>query len=423
MSNDILNQIYTNPTSGVAFSHWKNLLKKAKKIDSNITKEDVLLFLASKPSYTIYAKTVSRHRKRPIKSHFPNDYISIDLLQLSRESIKHNKPTKFILCSSDIFSRKLSLIPISSKSIPDVKKGLEMLFSKLQNIPKKILSDLESSFYSKPIQNYLKSKNIKLFSQQGAANLKTKNGIVERAQRTVRQLIVKTCVEFNTKNFVNYLPYIEKIFNSRINRSTGFDPNTLHSNRSAIATYQEKILQRDQLKDKTLSKFAIGDRVRYKLAHTTFSKEIKKTFSQSIHTVVEIKSTNPANFIIHPPPTHKRILYAQDLIKVLPTNNYQSSENPIEKISDFKILPNGEILFSCILIGFKERVWLTENEIKNRYILFPDSLDYIKKKNNLNNNNISLNTNKNIQILTRSKKKENIQAKQIVTRNAKKKYE
>ena len=96
MNQELLNRLYTDPKSGVAFSHWKNLLSKARKLDKNITKEDVLLFLTKKPSHTLYAKTKRDKKKRYIKSHFPNHYLGIDLLQLSQESIKYNKPIKFI---------------------------------------------------------------------------------------------------------------------------------------------------------------------------------------------------------------------------------------------------------------------------------------------------------------------------------------
>ena len=417
MSQNVLNRVYTDPNSGAAFSHWKNLLTAARKVDNTITKVDVLAFLASKPTHTLHASARNRHPKRYIKAHFPDFYIAIDLMQLSQESIKHNKPYKFVLCSSDIFSRLLYLIPIRSKSTKDVKEALELLFSRMSKPPKKILSDLESAFYSKIVQNYLKSKNIKLYSQKGAANLKTKNGIVERSQRVVRQLIAKICTEFGTKNFIKHLPYIENIYNSRKNRSTGYSPGFLHVNRTAIADYQETLLKRDLLKDTTKIKFSVGDRVRYKLVYNIFTKESKRTFSQSIHVVTEVKPTQPATFEISPPPTHQRLLYAQDLIKVeVQKNDPNFSEVPIEKVTELKQYPNGEILYSCSLIGHKEKIWLSETELKKRYILFPQSLDEIKNQSKLKNTSDIAKETKGP--LTRNQKQKLISdSKQMVTRS------
>ena len=415
MNLDLLNRIYTDANSGAAFSHWKKLLSKAREVKRDISKEEVISFLASKPAHTIYARSISRHRKRAIKSNYPGYYISIDLLQLSQESVKYNKPYKFILCSNDIFSRLLHLIPLQSKSIKDVIEGFKSLFSKMENVPEKILSDLEPAFYSKIVQDFLKSKNIKLYSQQGAANLKTKNGIVERCQRVIRQLIAKICVEFNTKNFIKNISYIENIYNSRKNRSTGYSPRELHFNRTAIATFQQQLLKQDLLPDKTKTNFQIGDTVRYKLAHNTFSKETKKIFSHSIHTVIKVISSNPTTFLISPPPLHKRLLYAQDLIKVLVERGEDKNfeEIPIDSIVGAKQLPNGEILYSCSLIGHKKHLWLTETQLKKRYILFPQSLDKIKEENQFKN--VTSNLSETQPMLTRSQKK--IESNKIVTRS------
>ena len=440
MNRTLLQKLYTDPKSGAAFSHWRNLLKAAKKIDRNVTEENVRKFLASKPTHTLYAKTSSKHRKRPITAHFPNHFICIDLMQFSDESIKHNRPYKFLFCSNDVFSRYLNLIPIRSKSIPDVKEALEVLFSKMEEVPKKILSDLEASFYSHAVRDFLKSKNVEIYSQRGASNLKTKNGIVERCQRVIRQLIAKICTEFKQKRFVNYLSYIENIYNSRVNRMTGFAPQVLHRNRSAIAVYQNRILKRDLLPDNTKTKFAVGDFVRYKLVHNTFSKETKKIFSKSIHSITAVKSTNPATFLISPPPSHKKSLYAQDLIKVEffgegekkkekkngggdgggggggGRDAYDNdSQIPIEIVTGAKQLPNGEVLYSCSLIGYDKIVWLSEAELKTRYILFPNSLEKVKKE--YNPQNVFQNPVESEGLLTRGRKKRFAEPAQIVTRS------
>ena len=80
MSQNVLNRVYTDPNSGAAFSHWKNLLTAARKVDNTITKVDVLAFLASKPTHTLHASARNRHPKRYIKAHFPDFYIAIDLI-------------------------------------------------------------------------------------------------------------------------------------------------------------------------------------------------------------------------------------------------------------------------------------------------------------------------------------------------------
>ena len=177
-------------------------------------------------------------------------------------------------------------------------------------------------------------------------------------------------------------------------------------------------MKRDLVPDKTKTKFQIGDTVRYKLLYNTFSKETKKIFSHSIHTVVKIIPSNPATFLISPPPLHKRLLYAQDLIKVIIEKGEDKNfeEIPIDSIIGAKQLPNGEILYACSLIGHKKQLWLTETKLKKRYILFPQSLNKIKRENQFEN--ITSNLSETQPMLTRSKKK--LESNKIITRSQQK---
>ena len=91
-----------------------------------------------------------------------------------------------------------------------------------------------------------------------------------------------------------------------------------------------------------------------------------------------------------------------------------------------KRLPNGEILYSCSLIGHSQKeLWLNEDELKSRYVLFPRSLDEVKEKNSVGEISADLSSlppssSRNIRSLpplTRARKQEIIQNSQIITRS------
>ena len=375
----LLEQLYTEPKFGVAYSNWTKIWKKAKKIDKTITKEDVQLFLRNKKSHSLYAKKFYNFPKRKMYSLSPKVQVAIDLMELSQSDKRINFPFKFLFCQIDICSRYLQVIPLKKKDVENIKFALLSTFQIYK--PKSILCDKESSFYSKEIVSFLKSEDVQLFSQKSAPTLKWKNGMVERAQRTLRMLITKYCEENNIKRFIKHLKLIVEIFNSRVNRSTGFSPNQLHFDKDAMATYQEKLLKQlsQDKKQKSssspsssLDELKLGDYVRFRVLYNSFAKEVDKTYSRSIHTIVAIRKTKPLIYRIYPTPKNQdRYFYRQELFKV---DKLEKFDIPIEKIVSVKKLPNGEKLYECLLLGYEKTEWLTQTSLKSRFILFPLSL-------------------------------------------------
>ena len=54
----------------------------------------------------------------------------------------------------DIFSKYISIIPLKTKQIPDVAKGIETAIHKMGGKPETIYSDNEGAFVSNEIQKY-----------------------------------------------------------------------------------------------------------------------------------------------------------------------------------------------------------------------------------------------------------------------------
>ena len=270
---------------------------------------------------------------------------------------------------------------MKSKAIGSVKIALLKCFKLYR--PKSILCDKESSFYSHEISSLLKNYKVKLFSQLSAPTLKWKNGIVERAQRTLRMLIARYCEEHHLNYFINNLSQICDIFNSRVNRNSQFSPFELHNSPDAIARYQKRLITKlatdvnsnnEQMNKHGLNdSLQLGDLVRFKILSKSFSKEIDKKYSQSVHTIVEVKKSNPYVFKIFPtPPDQNRYFYREELSKINP-EQVRRGDIPIEKIISRKTLPNGEKIFQCSLVGSDKEEWLTASSLKNRFILFPDA--------------------------------------------------
>ena len=151
----LLLQLYENPRSNVSFSGETKLFKAAKKLNSNITINDVKKFLRNQDSYTLYRLTRKKYPTQKILSPKPKTIVSLDLGDLSKLS-KYNKNVKFLMYFIDLFSKKVTLIPIRNKSKSSILNGLINFFSQENNhLYTHIYSDKESGLWSNEVKEYL----------------------------------------------------------------------------------------------------------------------------------------------------------------------------------------------------------------------------------------------------------------------------
>ena len=92
--------------------------------------------------------------------------------------------------------------PIKSKTIKDIKPCFEKIFKERK--PKYIWSDQESSFFSKEMLKFFEDHNIKIYYTH--SNLKAV--VIERFNRSLRELMMKEFVKSNNTVWYNILPEI-----------------------------------------------------------------------------------------------------------------------------------------------------------------------------------------------------------------------
>ena len=135
--------------SNVAFTSIRNLYKNAMKIIPQITINDVKEFLKKQDSYTLHKLTPKRFRfYRKVIAPRPKIYLGLDLIDMLKYS-EYNDGIKYLIFLIDIFSRKIWVYPVKSKTKSDILKTLEH-FPNLRNDNTyiRIYSDLEGGLYS-----------------------------------------------------------------------------------------------------------------------------------------------------------------------------------------------------------------------------------------------------------------------------------
>ena len=115
-----------------------------------------------------------------------------------------NKGYKYIFTNIDIFSKYAWAFSIKSKTIKQIKSCFQKIFK--QRRPKYIWSDQESSFFSKEMLKFFEDHNIKIYY----TNSHLKAVVIERFNRSLRELMMKKFVKSNITIWYNILPELIK---------------------------------------------------------------------------------------------------------------------------------------------------------------------------------------------------------------------
>ena len=174
---------------------------------------------------------------------------------------KMNRGYKYIFTNIDVFSKMIYAYPIKSIKIQDIKPCFEKIFKK--NKPKYIWSDRESAFLSKEMQQFFKDNNITIYY----TNSHLKAVIIERFNRSLRELMMKEFVENNNTVWYNIflpeiiLPKLLKIYNNRYHSTIKMKPIEVNKN-------NEKYIKENiytYTKTTKIPKFKIEDLIRVSL--------------------------------------------------------------------------------------------------------------------------------------------------------------
>ena len=375
MTEKLLQRLYSQPRYGVAFGNVDTIFRKAREFDNNITKQEVENFIRGKTSYSTFAQKRNHFPRRKIFSLTAGRQLSLDLLELSDREKRLNRPYTFLYVQCDIFSGFVNIFPIKKKNVQEILLAMKKSFEFFS--PDSILCDKESAFFSYEIRAFLRERKIRLITQQSVSTIKYKNSPIEICIRQIKRIIARFCEEHKKTRFVFYLKQITEIFNSHVNRRTGYPPKILRWNKDAISKYQEKLLSdlETSARKKNPSPLKLGSLVRVReLDPHVFAKETQKKYSKSVHMIVGVKKSQPPVFKLFPEvPAQARWFYKFELFS-LPENFAEKNKfsAPVEKILSKKQLRN-KILYQCKLIGGGgKEIWLTREDLLNRFILFPN---------------------------------------------------
>ena len=232
------------PYNLAAYSAIKS--KKLLGLGNNFTMED----LSNELNKGIINKF---ERKKVIVNHI-DEIHSCDLVDMVKYS-KVNRGYKYIFTNIDIFSKYVWSFPLKSKTVKEIKSCFQKIYKERK--PKYIWSDQESAFFSKEMLKFFEDNNVKIYHTY--SNLKAV--IIERFNRSLRQLMMKSFVKNNNTVWYNILPELIKTYNNRYHRTIKMKPiNVNKTNEKYIKNnfYTYNVTNK-------IPKFKINDLVRISL--------------------------------------------------------------------------------------------------------------------------------------------------------------
>ena len=208
---DIIQQVYYDPAG---FDGIKKTFEDAKKKDKTITLNDVKEFFKTNIEQKKQLKGYNSFVANEAKFEY-----QIDLFFISSKDFPNETYIGGVLCI-DIFSKFITIIPIKSKTIPDILDAIKQIINKVGK-PKNVYTDNEGAWSrGTEINKYFKDENINHIITLSHPN------VSERAIRTIKDEIYKRVKLPSDKNWSELLyPILLKYNFKSVHTSTKLTPN------------------------------------------------------------------------------------------------------------------------------------------------------------------------------------------------------
>jgi transposase InsO family protein len=321
----------------------------------------------------------SKGKPKEIKSSMttPGKILGMDLLDLQKFQVRGYK---YLLNAIDMSSRFLYSVALKNKTDVEVLNG----FKKIYNISKikAVRSDNGSEFINDKFTDYLKKNGIKQIL--GEASKPQSNGMIERVNGVIKELIQKA-LEIN-ENFdwvKNLNKLIDNINNSQ-HSITGFTPNDIQK---AYKSNDKIVL--DSAYDKELKKkksnisrevFEVGDTVRlYRPSNKT-----RQSWSDEVYEIIRVykpkKSYSVYEYKVEGFPDRFK---EEELLKVVgePQNKIMRVEKFVISKLIKPVIQNNKVYYEVKWKNHKDTT------LEPRQILLkdiPKMLNQFEKKNDIN---------------------------------------
>ena len=196
-----------------------NLLRN-KYGDESPSRRQVADFLKNQEINQLYSPSKGKPKTFKSSMTTPNKILAIDLVNMEKFQVRGYK---YLFNAVDMSSRFIYSVAMKNKEKDEALKSFKKIYNKSKT--KALRSDNGSEFTNKAFKDYLEKNGIKQILAE--AGKPQSNGMIERANATIKELIQKS-LEINPKfDWANSLDKLIENINNSNHRITGFTPNEI----------------------------------------------------------------------------------------------------------------------------------------------------------------------------------------------------
>jgi len=273
--DELLNFIYFDPAG---YGSIKQTYDEAKKKDKTITMKDVKDFID---------KHVEQKKQLRGMNSFiaqrPKQEYQMDLFFITKKDFPNDSNVGGLLMI-DIFTKFINIIPIKTKTIPELLEGIKTITSKMGK-PESIYTDNEGAWsLGTEIDKYFKDNSINhIITLSHAA-------FAERSIRTIKGEIYKRVKIPSQSNWSDLIyPILMKYNHKSVHSSTGFTPAEAEKKTNHINV---KInMEMNKHKTRVYPDIDEGDYCRIHKNKDKLDKEHISTWSDKKYKVIKITNT------------------------------------------------------------------------------------------------------------------------------------
>ena len=271
----------------------------------------IKLIMQDQPTYFEFRKKPKQHNFRMIAANYPDEIWQVDLIDFTQTRVNGRylyqdnvvtrtvqpyndspyeveAPKKFILVVIDVFSRYLWCRALDSKTEVDIWNAFNDILRLNKRNPKIIVSDQEPGIKANVFQENLRRYNIKSWLVNKTGRHKIGAAIVERVNRTIKELIYKQ-FEYENLNqirrfyrWVDFIDHLVESYNNNYHTTLKMSPVEArrHSNFNRISLQTSSSSDKYLKQLKQAPRFKVGDNVRWlldKLNNENNIEELKTT--------------------------------------------------------------------------------------------------------------------------------------------------
>ena len=264
------------------------LYKKAKKLNSKISKDDISKWLKNQSTHqlTKAEKEIGNVELKPIYSEDPYSF-QIDLTFLPKYKSK-NKDNYVLFTGINITTRKAYASYGKDKEADTVIEMLDIFLKQVKKI-NTITTDSGSEFTNNKVKLWFAHHKIEVFYVVGDSH---KLGIINRFHRTLKSKILKYFLATGSVMWITVIDKIIHNYNNTYNRGIDFTPNEADDSgliQSKIVN--DAIEKTNNIESLDKNEFQIGDMCRILKSKDLFDK-MNANYSNEIYKIIGIKKNN-----------------------------------------------------------------------------------------------------------------------------------